>query len=74
LLTIALTLLGLVAYFVLPIAGVPQIDIPTLRVSANLPGANAETMASLAAAPKMREATANPVSTAPAQRLKQATS
>jgi multidrug efflux pump subunit AcrB len=42
LLTIGLTLLGLVAYFLLPIAGVPQVDIPTIRVSAKLPGANAE--------------------------------
>jgi multidrug efflux pump subunit AcrB len=51
LLTIGLTLLGVVAYFVLPIAGVPQVDIPTVRVSANLPGANAETMATSVAAP-----------------------
>jgi multidrug efflux pump subunit AcrB len=51
LLMIGLTLLGLVAYFALPIAGVPQVDIPTLRVSANLPGANAETMATSVAAP-----------------------
>jgi multidrug efflux pump len=51
LLMIALTLLGLVTYFVLPIAGVPQVDIPTLRVSANLPGANAETMATSVATP-----------------------
>jgi multidrug efflux pump subunit AcrB len=51
LLMIGLTLLGLVAYFVLPIAGVPQVDIPTLRVSANLPGANAETMATSVATP-----------------------
>jgi multidrug efflux pump len=29
----------------LPIAGVPQVDIPTIRVTVNLPGANAETMA-----------------------------
>ena len=34
LLMTGLTLLGLVAYFALPIAGVPQVDIPTLRVSA----------------------------------------
>src|SRR5215468_1483895 len=51
LLMIGITLLGLVAYFVLPIAGVPQVDIPTLRVSANLPGANAETMATSVATP-----------------------
>ena len=42
LLAIGLTLLGLVAYFLLPIAGVPQVDVPTIRVSAQLPGANAD--------------------------------
>src|SRR6516164_2624398 len=51
LLMIGLTLLGLVAYFVLPIAGVPQVDVPTIRISARLPGANAETMATSVAAP-----------------------
>jgi hydrophobe/amphiphile efflux-1 (HAE1) family protein len=51
LLTIGVTLLGLVAYFALPIAGVPQVDIPTIQVTASLPGANAETMASSVAAP-----------------------
>src|SRR6267142_2829242 len=51
LLMIGLTLLGLVAYLVLPIAGVPQVDVPTIRVSANLPGANAETMATSVATP-----------------------
>jgi hypothetical protein len=51
LLIVGVTLLGLVAYFVLPIAGVPQVDIPTLRVTASLPGANAETMATSVAAP-----------------------
>jgi multidrug efflux pump len=45
LMTIGLILLGVVAYILLPIAGVPQVDIPTIRVTANLPGANAETMA-----------------------------
>jgi multidrug efflux pump len=51
LLMIGLTMLGLVSYFVLPIAGVPQVDIPTLRISASLPGANAETMATSVATP-----------------------
>src|SRR4051794_25142732 len=51
LLMIGLTLLGLVAYFLLPIAGVPQVDVPTMRITAKLPGANAETMASTVAAP-----------------------
>ena len=55
LLTIGLTLLGLVAYFLLPIAGVPQVDIPTIRVTAKLPGANAETMATSVATPLERQ-------------------
>jgi hydrophobe/amphiphile efflux-1 (HAE1) family protein len=55
LLAIGLTLLGLVAYFLLPIAGVPQVDVPTIRVSAQLPGANAETMATSVATPLERQ-------------------
>src|SRR3984893_9594857 len=55
LLVIGLTLLGLVAYFLLPIAGVPQVDIPTVQISAKLPGANAETMATSVAAPLERQ-------------------
>src|SRR5215471_2410896 len=51
LLMTGVTLIGLVAYFVLPIAGVPQVDVPTIRVSARLPGANAETMATSVATP-----------------------
>jgi multidrug efflux pump len=51
LLMLGLTLLGAVAYMLLPIAGVPQADVPTIRVTAKLPGANAETMASSVAAP-----------------------
>src|SRR6516162_8684226 len=51
LLMIGLSLLGVVAYMLLPIAGVPQTDVPTIRVTAKLPGANAETMASSVAAP-----------------------
>src|SRR6202043_3545890 len=55
LLVIGLSLLGLVAYFLLPIAGVPQVDIPTVQISAQLPGANAETMATSVAAPLERQ-------------------
>ena len=51
LLMVGLTLLGAVAYMLLPIAGVPQADVPTIRVTAKLPGANAETMAASVAAP-----------------------
>jgi multidrug efflux pump len=55
LLMIGLTLLGLVAYVLLPIAGVPQVDIPTVRITARLPGANAETMATSVATPLERQ-------------------
>jgi multidrug efflux pump len=54
LLMTGVALIGLVAYFVLPIAGVPQVDVPTIRITANLPGANAETMASSVAGPLER--------------------
>jgi multidrug efflux pump subunit AcrB len=57
LLTVGLILLGVVAYTLLPIAGVPQVDIPTIRVTANLPGANAETMATSVATPLERQFT-----------------
>jgi len=50
-----LAMIGVVAYFLLPIAGVPQVDIPTLRITANLPGANAETMATSVATPLERQ-------------------
>src|SRR6202158_5578088 len=55
LLMIGLTLVGLVAYLLLPIAGVPQGDIPTIQISARLPGANAETMATSVATPLERQ-------------------
>jgi multidrug efflux pump len=48
---LGLTLCGLVAYLLLPIAGVPQVDVPTIQVSASLPGANAATMATTVATP-----------------------
>jgi hydrophobe/amphiphile efflux-1 (HAE1) family protein len=55
LLMVGITLVGLVAYFLLPIAGVPQVDIPTIQISAKLPGANAETMATTVATPLERQ-------------------
>ena len=44
-------LAGIVAYFMLPVAPLPQVDFPTIQVSAQLPGANPETMASSVATP-----------------------
>jgi len=54
LLTIGITLAGIVSYFLLPVAPFPQIDIPTIVVQANLPGASPETMASSVATPLER--------------------
>ncbi|HEX4764658.1 MAG TPA: efflux RND transporter permease subunit, partial [Lichenihabitans sp.] len=55
LLMAGLTLVGLAAYFALPIAGVPQVDIPTIQITTELPGASAETMATSVAAPLERQ-------------------
>jgi multidrug efflux pump len=55
LLTIALTLTGLVAATQLPVAPLPQVDIPTIAVFANLPGASPETMAATVATPLERQ-------------------
>jgi len=55
LLTIALTLLGAVAFRLLPVSALPQVEFPTIMVSANLPGASPETMATSVAAPLERQ-------------------
>jgi hydrophobic/amphiphilic exporter-1 (mainly G- bacteria), HAE1 family len=44
-------LLGLVVFPLLPVAPLPQVDFPTIQVSASLPGASPETMASSVAQP-----------------------
>jgi multidrug efflux pump len=54
LLALGLGLAGLTAYFLLPVAPYPNIDIPTISVSANMPGASPETMASSVATPLER--------------------
>ena len=46
LLALGLGLAGVVAYFLLPVSPYPNIDIPTIAVSANMPGASPETMSS----------------------------
>jgi len=43
LLTIGLALSGIVAFRTLPVAALPQVEFPTISVSANLPGASPET-------------------------------
>ena len=54
LLTIGLALAGGVAFFLLPVAPLPNIDIPTITVSASMPGASPETMSTSVATPLER--------------------
>jgi multidrug efflux pump len=54
LLMLGLMLVGAVAFELLPVAPLPQVDFPTIRIDADLPGASAETMASTVAAPLER--------------------
>ena len=51
---IGLVLVGALAYGLLPVSPLPQVDFPTIRVSASLPGASPETMAANVAAPLER--------------------
>ncbi|PNG35367.1 acriflavine resistance protein B [Pseudomonas protegens] len=51
LLTFALVLLGLIAFARLPVAPLPEAEFPTIQVSATLPGASPDTMASSVATP-----------------------
>src|SRR6201988_1595636 len=51
LLMVALLVGGLVAYPLLPVASLPNVNYPTLSVTAQLPGADPETMASTVASP-----------------------
>jgi hydrophobe/amphiphile efflux-1 (HAE1) family protein len=46
---------GALAFFVLPVASLPSVDLPTLRVTATQPGADPETMATTIAAPLERQ-------------------
>jgi HAE1 family hydrophobic/amphiphilic exporter-1 len=52
---LAIMLFGAVAYHKLPVNDLPAIDYPTIQVTANLPGANPDTMASAVALPLERE-------------------
>jgi multidrug efflux pump len=51
LLTVAIFLAGAVAFEVLPVSPLPEVDFPTISVSASLPGGSAEIMASSVATP-----------------------
>jgi multidrug efflux pump len=55
LLTIAIALAGGVAFRLLPVSPLPQVDFPTISVGAGLPGASPETMASAVATPLERQ-------------------
>lgn len=55
LLTIGLVLAGILAFNFLPVSPLPQVDFPTISVSASLPGADPETMATSVAAPLERQ-------------------
>jgi multidrug efflux pump len=54
LLAIGLFLVGTVAFILLPVASLPSVDFPTIRVSVGRPGADPETMAATVAAPLER--------------------
>ena len=55
LLSVAMILAGAVAYTLLPVASLPQVEYPVISVGAGLPGADPETMASAVATPLERQ-------------------
>ena len=55
LLTIAIAIAGAIAFEVLPVSPLPQVDFPTISVNASLPGGSAEIMASSVATPLERQ-------------------
>jgi multidrug efflux pump len=55
LLTIAVAIAGAIAFTVLPVSPLPQVDFPTINVGANLPGASAQIMAAAVATPLERQ-------------------
>jgi multidrug efflux pump len=55
LITVAIALAGAVAFSVLPVSPLPQVDFPTIAVAASLPGGSADIMASSVATPLERQ-------------------
>jgi len=55
LLMVAIVIFGIVAYRKLPVAQLPNVDFPTVQVTARLPGASPDTMASAVATPLEKE-------------------
>jgi len=62
LITLGIALAGLIAFKLLPVAALPQIDFPTISVQASLPGASPETMAATVATPLSARSVALPAS------------
>ena len=60
LLTLGVLVFGLVAYMLLPVAALPNVDFPTITVTASYPGASPSTMASAIATPLEQQFTAIP--------------
>jgi HAE1 family hydrophobic/amphiphilic exporter-1 len=52
---LAILIFGITAYFDLPVSDLPNVDFPTIQVTASLPGANPDTMASAVATPLERQ-------------------
>ena len=63
LLMAALVIFGVFGYFALPVSELPNVDFPTIQVSASLPGADPETMASAVATPLETRSPPSPAST-----------
>ena len=55
LLTVGITLIGLLAFRLLPISALPSVDTPTIQVTAQLPGADPQTMGASVATPLERQ-------------------
>ena len=55
LLTIGVAMAGMVAFSLLPVSPMPRVDIPTISVSASMPGADPETMATSVSTPLERQ-------------------
>ena len=56
---LALLLSGILAWQLLPVSSLPEVDYPTIQVSTFYPGANAETMTALVTSPLERQLGAN---------------
>ena len=54
---VAITLAGAIAYTLLPVAALPEVDFPTIMVSASLPGASPDVMAAAVATPLEKQFT-----------------